>query len=64
MWNSLTDHVNFSFFQVLQYDDEEKTWMNIGTLERGRSYGAIVEANLAAVCVTIGNPIKKGNQES
>ena len=57
---------NLSCFQVLQYDDEGKTWMNIGTLERGRMYGAIVEANLDAVCITIGNlnPIKKGNQES
>ena len=55
----------FSCFQVLQYNHEERTWMNVGTLERARYYHAIVEANLAVVCPAVGNlnAIKKGNQE-
>ena len=55
-----------SCFQVLQYNHEEKNWLNIGTLEMGRRYHAIVEANLDAVCAAVGNlnTIKKGKQES
>ena len=57
---------NLSCFQVLQYNYEERTWLRIGTLEIGRTFPAIVEANLAAVCAAVGNlyPIQKGNQES
>ena len=49
-----------STFQVLQYNHEERSWLQIGSMERKRSYHAIVEANLDAVCAAVGNlnPIK------
>ena len=49
---------------MLQYNNEEKNWLRIAMLERGRHYHAIVEANLAAVCSAVGNlnPIKKSQE--
>merc|ERR1719266_799516 len=38
--------------EVLQYSPAEG-WTQIGTMERGRRYHAIVEANLRAVCLGI-----------
>ena len=51
---------NLSCFKVLQYNNEERTWLKIGRLERERSYHAIVEVNLDAICSAVGNlnPIK------
>ena len=43
------------YFQVLQYNHEERSWLQIGSMERKRSYHAIVEANLDAVCAAVGN---------
>ena len=56
VWNSLTDRVLSCFcLQVLRFNAEARTWTQIGSLEHRRSYHAIVEANLNALCPPVGN---------
>ena len=56
MWNSLTGCVLFCFcLQVLRFNVEAGTWTPIGSLEHGRAYHGIAEANLNALCRPVGN---------
>ena len=44
-----------TFLQFLQYDAVTDSWTEIGQMERGRSFHAIVQANLGDVCAAMGN---------
>ena len=64
-WNSLTDDAMSCFsLQVLLFSPSTNAWTQIGKLQIGRSFHAIAEVNLHAVCFGIGNlnPIQNKSQ--